>query len=152
MTTGNKMMWKRGEIANFSSFPHYFQNISIFRSQIAYSFVKCGCLIYLLSSVLQTWYVEIRIYRSISESPLDFEITTVDCIMGTCDMCGQRKLNSAYTCAVRSKFSLSAWETLHPWLSEMRPVKVLIRLRECAGWSESSLGAHFRKNVFCRCG
>ena len=23
-------------------------------------------------------------------------------------------------------------ETLHPWLSEMRPVKILIRLRECA--------------------
>ena len=32
------------------------------------------------SSILQIWYVEIRISRSISESPLDFEITKVDCI------------------------------------------------------------------------
>ena len=81
MTTGNKIMWKRGEIlrSNFSSFPQYFQYISIFRSQITYSFVKCGCLIYLFSSVLQIWYVEIRIIRSILESPLDFEITRVDC-------------------------------------------------------------------------
>ena len=30
-------------------------------------------------------------------------------------------------------------ESLHPWLSDMRPVKIL---RECAVWSESSLGAH----------
>ena len=30
----------------------------------------------------------------------------------------------------------------HRWLSEMRPVKILIRLHDCAGWSESSLGAH----------
>ena len=30
----------------FSSFPQYFQYISIFRSQSTYSFVKCGCLIY----------------------------------------------------------------------------------------------------------
>ena len=32
--------------SNFSSFPQYFQYISIFRSQITYSFVKCGCSIY----------------------------------------------------------------------------------------------------------
>ena len=36
-------------------------------------------------------------------------------------------------------------ETLHPWLSQKRPVKILIRLRECAGWSESYLGAHVRR-------
>ena len=33
-------------------------------------------------------------------------------------------------------------ETLQPWLSKTRPVKNLIRLCECAGWSESSQGAH----------
>ena len=38
-------------------------------------------------------------------------------------------------------------ETLHPWLSKTRPAKILIRLRECAVWSESSLGAHIRKYV-----
>ena len=33
----------------------------------------------------------------------------------------------------------------------MRPVKNLIRLRECAGWSESLLGAHARGYGFWRC-
>ena len=32
--------------SNFSSFPQYFQYISNFRSQIIYSFAKCGCSIY----------------------------------------------------------------------------------------------------------
>ena len=31
-------------------------------------------------SSLQIWYVEVRIYRSISESPLEFEKTRIDCI------------------------------------------------------------------------
>ena len=35
-------------------------------------------------------------------------------------------------------------ETLHPRLSKVRPVKILIKLRECAVWSESSLGTHVR--------
>ena len=33
----------------------------------------------IFSSILQTWYVELRISRSMSESPLEFEITRVDC-------------------------------------------------------------------------
>ena len=37
----------------------------------------------IFSSILQTWYVELRISRSISESPLEFEITRVDCIIIT---------------------------------------------------------------------
>ena len=83
LTTGHKILWKRGEIApksNFSSFPQYFQYMSNFRSKITYTFVKCGCLIY-FSLILQTWYVEVLISRSISESPLEFEITRVDCIV-----------------------------------------------------------------------
>ena len=44
LTTGKKILWKRGEIApNFSSFPQYFQYISNFKSPITYIFVKCGC-------------------------------------------------------------------------------------------------------------
>ena len=43
-------------------------------------------------------------------------------------------------------------ETLHPWLSKMRPVKILIRLRECAGWSEFLLGRHIRMYFFWRWG
>ena len=41
-------------------------------------------------------------------------------------------------------------ETLHPWLANMRPVKFLIRLCQCAGWSESSQGAHVLRCVFWR--
>ena len=33
--------------------------------------------------VLQIWYVEVRISRSISESPLEFKITRVDCMCST---------------------------------------------------------------------
>ena len=43
-------------------------------------------------------------------------------------------------------------EHLHPWLFNMRAVKILIRLCECAGWSESSLGTHVQRYVFWRCG
>ena len=65
MTTGNKIMWKRGEIApkyiykiiwkrgeiapkeQFLLFSTLFNiYISNFRSQNTYSFVKCGCSIY----------------------------------------------------------------------------------------------------------
>ena len=31
--------------------------------------------------ILQIWYVEVQICRSISESPLEFEITRVDCML-----------------------------------------------------------------------
>ena len=34
----------------------------------------------------------------------------------------------------------------------MRPVKILIRLRECAGWSESSPGTYVRRYISSRCG
>ena len=35
----------------------------------------------IFSSILKMWYVEVRISRSVSESPLQFEITRVDCIV-----------------------------------------------------------------------
>ena len=45
LITCNKILWKRGEIAPL--FRSIFNNrISNFRSQITYSFVKCGCTIY----------------------------------------------------------------------------------------------------------
>ena len=43
-----------------------------------YIFVKCGLSNY-FSSILQILYVEVRISRSIPESPLEFEITRVGC-------------------------------------------------------------------------
>ena len=62
-TTDNKILWKRGEIAgsNFSFFHNIF-NISLT------SGVK---------------YIDVRISRSISDSPLDFEITRVDCSLSS---------------------------------------------------------------------
>ena len=76
LTTGKKYCGKEEKLL---SFPQYFQYISNFKSPITYIFVKCGCSNY-FSSILQIWYVEVRISRSISESPLEFEITRVDCI------------------------------------------------------------------------
>ena len=69
------------------------------------------------------------------------------------DMCSKQRLEPACASA-QSDRSLRCpqEETLHPWLSKTRPVKIQIRLRECAGWSESSLGAHVQRYVFWRCG
>ena len=46
----------------------------------------------ILSSILQTWYVELRISRTISESPLEFEITRVDCMSEQTRFCFQKTL------------------------------------------------------------
>ena len=45
-----------------------------------YIFISEMWLFDLLFSILQIWYVEIRISRNVSESPLDFEIPRVDCV------------------------------------------------------------------------
>ena len=65
------------------------------------------------------------------------------------DMCVKRRYKSACASA-QSDQSLHYphEETLHPWLSKMCPVKILIRLRECAVWSESSLVARARRYIF----
>ena len=52
---------------------------------------------------------------------------------------------------VRSDSPLSVWKTkkmLSSWLSKLRPVKLLIRLRETSGWSESSFLAHISEVRF----
>ena len=68
------------------------------------------------------------------------------------DMCVRRKLKSACASAQSDQSLRRPHErTLHPWLSKMRQVKILIRLRECAVWSESSLGAPVHRYTFCRC-
>ena len=69
-------MWKRGEIAPQEQFllfsTLFFIYISNFRSQITYSFVKCGCSTYcfphsLNSDMSKYGYLEV------------FQITGVDC-------------------------------------------------------------------------
>ena len=44
--------------------------------------------------------------------------------------------------------SLSAWSIFASLLPNVCPVKIQIRLRECAVWSESSLGKYVRGYVF----
>ena len=82
LTTDGKYCRKEEKLllrSNFSSFPQYF-NISLTsKVQLPISLLNVVNQI-IFSSILQTWYVELRISRSISESPLEFEITRVDCM------------------------------------------------------------------------
>ena len=63
--------------------------------------------------------------------------------------CAQRRQTSLCIRAVWPKSS-SYKEILQSQLSKICSVKILVRLRKCAGWSESKLGAHVRRYVFCR--
>ena len=68
-------------------------------------------------------------------------------------MCAQWRLKPSCTSAHTGKSLCGPHqETLHPKRSKMCPVKILIGLRECAVWSESSLGAHVRRYVSGRFG
>ena len=68
-------------------------------------------------------------------------------------MCAQRRLKSACASAHSDQsICYPHEENLRPWLSKMRPVKILVKLRERASLSESSLGAHVQRYVFWRCG
>ena len=66
LTTCKKYCGKEEKLL-LSSFPQYFQYISNLKGPITHIFVKCGYRISFYS-ILQIWYVEVRIYRSISES------------------------------------------------------------------------------------
>ena len=48
----------------------------------------------------------------------------------------------------RSVLCLSAWKQFASGLSKMRSVNILIRLRVCAGWSESLPGAYVQRYVY----
>ena len=82
LTSGNKILWIRGEIApqeQFLPFSTIFQHI--FPTKGVELHVHLWNLVVRLvfSSILHIWYVEVRIYRSVSEGPFDFEISRVDC-------------------------------------------------------------------------
>ena len=67
-------------------------------------------------------------------------------------MCAQRGLKSpAHPYTLIRVFVVHMKKAFYPWLSKMRSVMILISLCECAGWSESSLGAHVRRYVFWSC-
>ena len=74
LTTGKKILWKRGEIA-----PNVF-NISLTSRVRLHIYLLNMVVQIIFSSILQIWYFKVRISRSISEGPLEFEIARVDCI------------------------------------------------------------------------
>ena len=69
------------------------------------------------------------------------------------DIC-YRRLNSAFTSPQSDQFSLFVGRNfaLLARLTKTQPWNILIRLHECAGWSESSLDAHVRRYFFTNCG
>ena len=68
------------------------------------------------------------------------------------DMYAKRRLISAWASAQSDQnLCCPHEENLHPLLSKMRPAKIQIRLRNCAVWSGSSLGAHVWRYIFWRC-
>ena len=64
------------------------------------------------------------------------------------DLCAQQKLKSSFASAqsVQSLCCLHE-ETLHPCISKMHPVKLLMRLQEYTGFSKSLLGSHLQGPV-----
>ena len=77
LITGNKILWKRGEIAPLF---HNIFNICLTSRVQLHIHLLNAVVRFIFSSSLQIWYVEVQISRSIFESPLEFEITRVDCI------------------------------------------------------------------------
>ena len=78
LTTGKNIVEKRRNCSYSPLFNNIF-NTSNFKSPIHIYLLNVVNQI-IFSWTLQIWYVEVRISRSISESPLEFEITRVDCI------------------------------------------------------------------------
>ena len=88
LTTGKKNIVEKRRNCSWGAISPLFHNIfNIFLNSRVILHIYFWKYIYLwlfelfVSSVLQIWYVEVRISRSISESPLEFEITRVDCIL-----------------------------------------------------------------------
>ena len=72
LTTGNKILWKRGEIAPkeqvFLFSTVFFQYISNFGKQITCSFVKCGCSIYFILNSANLICQDTNIWKYFRES------------------------------------------------------------------------------------
>ena len=68
-------MWKRREIAPKEQFIYI-----VLTSGVKFHIHLLNVVVqFIVSSFSQIWYVEVRISRSVSLSPLEFEITRVDC-------------------------------------------------------------------------
>ena len=81
LTTGNKIMWERGEIAPKEQFLLFSTIFSIYLTSGVklHSHLWNVLLRFIFSSILQIWFVEVWISRNISECTLDTKIMRVDC-------------------------------------------------------------------------
>ena len=89
LATGNKILWKRRESPPPFFFFFFFFVLLFFTIFSVYLLLqKSNCIficemwlfnLFFFPLILQIRYVEIRLCRGILESPLDFEITRVDC-------------------------------------------------------------------------
>ena len=76
-TCKKEILWKRGEIVPLFHNIFYISNL---KSPVTHVFVKCGYSNYFFPPFCKSDnYVEVRISRSISESPMEFEKKKVDC-------------------------------------------------------------------------
>ena len=105
-------------------------------------------------SILQIWYVEVRIARSISESALEFEITRVDCIWNKGVAKHQNSnqnvpgLSPSMAIYVLNPVTYTYIKSVHhdtQWHAD--PVKTQISLHCCAVQSFLSLLSVWKKNV-----
>ena len=68
LTSGNKILWMRGEIApqeQFLPFPHYFQHIFLTKGVKLHDHLWNLVVRLVFFSILQIWFVEVRISRSV---------------------------------------------------------------------------------------
>ena len=91
LTTGKNIVEKR----RISLLFHNIFNMPLTSSVQIHKYLLNVVVRIIFSSILQIWYVEVRISRSISESALEFEITRVECIkLATYLVCGSCKRQS----------------------------------------------------------
>ena len=130
-------MWKRGE--NFSSFPHYFiyVYISNFRSQITYSFVKCGCSIYCFPHSLNPDMSRYG-YRSVLSESLG--IRDNESRLYIVVRSNERTLFATHAAVFRHINVIKWVATSEDVPSDVYPAKIHTSLRIRTVWSESSLG------------
>ena len=85
---------------------HNIFNISLTSGVKLYNHLWNMVVRFIFSSILQIWYVEVRISRSISEGSLDFEITRVDCISNLCwkSAFSEAMTRSTFDCTLLIKF------------------------------------------------
>ena len=109
-------------MSNLASFTQYLQYISNFKSPITYNTLNVVVRI-TFSLILPIWYVEVRIYRSISENPLEFEITRFNCIFAC---------HIWWKCLIYAgKFAVDISKIVYFWVALIMKVEIHRRFYKC---------------------